>query len=186
MKKIYLMILLLLAGVILFAGCTQPQVPTTPAPTPAPVTPTPLPDTIKLVANPLYGQILVDPNGMTLYYFARDTPGYGTSACTGSCLALWPAFDAPTVTVSAPLQATNFGEFTRSDGGKQTTYMGWPLYYYTADKAPGDTNGYGFNKLWYVMGVGGVVTLTPTPAPATILPTTVRTTATPYYGGGGY
>jgi hypothetical protein len=63
--------------------------------------------------------------------------------------------------------------------------MGWPLYYYSADKAPGDTNGYGFNKLWYVMSPTGVVTLTPTPAPATTMPTTVRTTAVPYYGGGG-
>jgi predicted lipoprotein with Yx(FWY)xxD motif len=183
MKKIYTMILLLLAGVILFAGCAQPQAPPV---TPTPVTPTPAPDTVKVVANPLYGQILVDPNGMTLYYFAKDTGGSGTSACTGTCLGLWPAFDAPTIKVSSPLRATDFGEFTRADGGKQTTYMGWPLYYYTADKAPGDTNGYAFNNLWYVMSPTGVVTLTPTPAPATTIPTTVRTTATPYYGGGGY
>ena len=183
MKKIAYMVILLFAGVIFFAGCAQPQIPPV---TPTPATPTPVPDTIKVVANPLYGQILVDPNGMTLYYFAKDTPGQGTSTCTGACLALWPAFDASTVTVSSPLQATNFGEFIRLDGGKQTTYMGWPLYYYTADKAPGDTNGYAFNKLWYVMSPTGVVTLAPTPAPATTIPTTVRTTATPYYGGGGY
>ena len=181
-KIVYPVILLLLAGVILFAGCAQPQAPTTPVPT----TPTPLPDTIKVVANPQYGQILVDANGMTLYYFARDTPGSGTSACTGTCLGIWPAFNAPTVTVSPPLKATDFGEFTRADGPKQTTYMGWPLYYYSGDKAPGDTIGYGINKVWYVMSPTGVVTLTPTPAPATTIPTTVRTTATPYYGGGGY
>ena len=181
-KIAYPVILLLLAGLILFAGCTQSQTPPT---TPTTATPTPLPDTIKLVANPQYGQILVDANEMTLYYFARDTPGSGTSACTGTCPGLWPAFDAPTVRVSSPLQATDFGEFTRADGGKQTTYMGWPLYYYSADKAPGDTNGYGFNKIWYVMSPTGVVTLAPTPAPATTIPTTVKTTV-PSYGGGGY
>jgi predicted lipoprotein with Yx(FWY)xxD motif len=184
MKKIaYTVILLLLAGQIFFAGCAQPQAPPV---TPTPVTPTPVPDTIKVVANPLYGQILVDANGMTLYYFVRDTPGYGTSVCTGTCLGIWPAFDAPGVRVSSPLKPADFGEFTRADGGKQTTYRGWPLYSYSGDKAPGDTTGYGFNKVWYVMGTGGVVTLTPTPAPATTIPTTVRTTATPYYGGGGY
>ena len=183
MKKIYTMILLLLAGLIFFAGCAQPQIQPV---TPTPATPTPVPDTIKVVTNPQHGQILVDANGMTLYYFAKDTSGSGTSACSGTCLANWPAFTAPAVRVSPLLKATDFGEFTRADGGKQTTYKGWPLYYYAADKAPGDTNGYGFNKLWYVMGTGGVVTLTPTPAPATTIPTTVRTTATPYYGGGGY
>jgi predicted lipoprotein with Yx(FWY)xxD motif len=184
MKKIaYSVILLLLAGLIFFAGCAQPQVKPV---TPTPVTPTPVPDTIKLVSNPLYGQILVAPNGMTLYYFAKDTAGSGASVCTGSCLGIWPAFHASSVKVSTPLRATDFGEFTRADGGKQTTYLGWPLYYYSADKAAGDTNGYGFNKLWYVMSPTGIVTLTPTPAPATTIPTTVRTTATPYYGGGGY
>lgn len=185
MKKIaYTVILLLLAGVILIAGCTQPQTtPTTPAPTPAPATPTPVPDTIKVITNPQYGQILVDANGMTLYYFAKDAPGYGTSVCTGACIALWPAFDAQAVTVSPPLNAADFGEFTRSDGNKQTVYMGWPLYYYSVDKAPGDTNGYGFNNLWYVMSPTGVVTLAPTTTIATTRPTTVPTTV--YYGGGG-
>jgi predicted lipoprotein with Yx(FWY)xxD motif len=182
MKKIAYtgILLLLLAGVILFAGCTQPQIPPV---TPTPVTPTPLPDTIKVVANPQYGQILVDANGRTLYYFARDTPGAGKSVCTAGCPGAWPPFDAPAVRVSPPLQATNFGEFARPDGSKQTTYMGWPLYYYSADKAPGDTNGYDFNKVWYVMSPTGVVTLAPTTTIATTRPTTVPTTV--YYGGGG-
>ena len=183
MKKIYLMILLLFAGLILFAGCTQPQVPTTPAPTPAPVTPTPLPDTIKVVANPLYGQILVDANGRTLYYFAKDTPGSGKSTCTLGCPGAWPPFAALTIQVSPPINNADFGTITRGDGTKQTTYIGWPLYYYSGDQAPGDTNGYGINGFWYVMSPTGVVTLAPTTTIATTKPTTVPTTV--YYGGGG-
>jgi len=185
-KLLYPFILLLLAGVILSAGCTQPQTtPATPAATPAPASPAPLPDTVTVVANPQYGQILADPNGVTLYYFLKDTPGSGTSACTGACIALWPAFSTPTVQVSLPLQASDFGTITRPDGSNQTTYLGWPLYYYSGDKAPGDTNGYGFNKLWYVMSPTGVVTLAPTTTVATTVPTTVPTPVNTY-GGGGY
>jgi predicted lipoprotein with Yx(FWY)xxD motif len=171
-------ILLLLAGAILFAGCAQSQTP----PTPAPATQTPLPDTIRIITDPLYGQILADMNGRTLYYFAKDAPGYYTTACNGSCAATWPAFDASPVRVSPPLEPDDFGGFTRPDGAKQTVYMGWPLYYYSGDKVPRDTKGYGFNRLWYVMSPGGVVTL----APTTTIPTTPATTPPNiYYGGGG-
>lgn len=186
-KSAYAVILLLLAGVILFAGCTQPQtIPTTPAPTPTPAAPTPVPTTaaptpvpysIKVISNLKYGQILTDASGMTLYYFARDTRGAGRTACTGSCASTWPPFNTAAIQVSAPLSAGDFGTFTRSDGSRQVTFRGWPLYYYAGDKAPGDTNGYGVNQLWYVMSTTGVVTLTPT--------TTVPTTP-PYSSGGGY
>jgi predicted lipoprotein with Yx(FWY)xxD motif len=189
MKKIAYTVILLLAGMILFSGCSQPQTtPTTPVPAPAPATPTPMPDTVQVVANPQYGQILVDANGMTLYYFLRDTPGAGTSACTGACIGIWPVFNAATIQVTLPIQASAFGTINRTDGTKQTTYMGWPLYYYSGDKVPGDTNGYGFNKLWYVISPTGVVTLAPTTTIATTVPTTMPTTVptTRYYGGGGY
>lgn len=55
--------------------------------------------------DPQYGQILVDANGRTLYYFARDTPGAGKSVCTAGCRGAWPPFDAPAVRVSPPLNA---------------------------------------------------------------------------------
>ena len=187
MKKIvYPVLLLLLSGAILFTGCTQGQAPA------APATPTPVPDTIKVAQNPQYGQILVDASGKTLYYFTKDTPGAGTSACSGTCLAVWPAFHATTVKISPPLNTADFGEITRADGLKQTTWKGWPLYSYANDAAFGDAKGYGFNNVWYVMSPSGIVTLAPTtttistPAPATTIPTTARTTAPTSYGGGGY
>ncbi|HMA05898.1 MAG TPA: hypothetical protein VKO45_08230 [Methanomicrobiales archaeon] len=170
-------ILLSVAGAVLFAGCTQPATPA-----PAPVTPTPVPDTVRVAANPQHGQILTDANERTLYYFARDSPGYGTTYCTGSCAATWPPFNATAIQVSPPLRADDFGVFGRSDGLIQVTYFGWPLYYYSGDRSPGDANGYGFNKLWYVMGTNGVVTLAPTTKP----PTPVPTTPPVYNYGGGY
>ena len=39
----------------------------------------------------------------------------------------------------------------REDGKKQTTFRGYPLYYWAGDKAPGDTKGQGVNNVWYVI-----------------------------------
>jgi predicted lipoprotein with Yx(FWY)xxD motif len=195
MKKIVSpVILLLLAGAMLVAGCSQG-----PAVQQGTPTPTPVPDTIKLASNPQYGQILADATGKTLYYFAKDTPGTGTSVCTAGCPGAWPAFHAATIKVSPPLNSADFGEITRADGQKQTTWKGWPLYYYANDAAPGDVRGYGINNIWFVISPSGIVTLaltttistpvqvTPMPTTTTTAPTTARTTALPttYYGGGG-
>jgi predicted lipoprotein with Yx(FWY)xxD motif len=41
------------------------------------------------------------------------------------------------------LDPSLIGSITRDDGTVQLTYNGWPLYTYTQDVAPGDTNGQG-------------------------------------------
>ena len=186
MKKLaYSLILIFIAALMLLAGCAQQQAAApTPTPTTAAPTPTTQPDTVFVSGNPLYGQILVDGSGMTLYYFLKDTRGAATNACTGACATLWPAFNPPYLKVSAPLLASDFDSITTPGGGNQVTYMGWPLYHYSGDKAPGDTNGYKFNNLWYVMAPTGVVTTAPTTTVVTTRPTTVPTTI--YSGGGGY
>jgi len=46
----------------------------------------------------------------------------------------------------------------RSDGSTQVTYAGHPLYTYTADASPGDTNGNGINEfgaVWYAVQPNG-------------------------------
>lgn len=96
-------------------------------------------------------QYFTDSNGMTLYYFTKDVDG--KSACYGGCAKLWPVFYTSSVTVPASLDPTEFATITRSDGTRQTTYKGWPLYYFAADKAPGDMKGDGARKIWYVMPV---------------------------------
>ncbi len=93
--------------------------------------------------------ILTDGQGMTLYYFTMDTNG--KSACNGKCKDAWPVFHADTISVSAPLKAEDFGVVTRGDGSKQTTYHGWPLYYWFKDKKSGDMSGEGVGKVWYVV-----------------------------------
>ena len=90
---------------------------------------------------------LADSNGMTLYYFTKDSSG--ASTCAGTCSDRWPAFYTDNVMVPVGMDAKEFGNITRADGKKQSTFRGWPLYYWVGDKAPGQTAGQGVNGVWF-------------------------------------
>jgi predicted lipoprotein with Yx(FWY)xxD motif len=105
--------------------------------------------TIQVTQGPDGVGYLTDSNGMTLYYYTKDADGQ--SACYGGCAAAWPIFYEPKVTIPSSLDAEDFGTITRTDGTKQTTYYGWPLYYWVKDKKPGDMTGEGVGKVWYVL-----------------------------------
>jgi predicted lipoprotein with Yx(FWY)xxD motif len=88
--------------------------------------------------------LVAGSNGMTVYTFTNDTAGSGKSACSGGCLTKWPA-----LTVASGATATSgtgvtgqLGTITRADNGSlQVSYNGLPLYFFSGDKAAGDTNG---------------------------------------------
>jgi predicted lipoprotein with Yx(FWY)xxD motif len=127
--------------------------------------------TVATASSPL-GQILVAKDGMTLYMFASDHNG--KSSCNGPCAKFWPPVTgAPKA--GPGLKASLLGTTMRSDGTTQVTYDGRPLYTYSGDAAPGDTNGQGvntFGALWWVVAPNGQV---------------VKTTAQqPSSSGGGY
>ena len=110
--------------------------------------------TVQVGSSTSVGQYLENGTGFTLYMFCLDTPGNGTSTCTGSCAATWPPFYASSTKVPSGLDPANFSTITRADGSKQTTYNGWPLYYYVADTSAGKMTGEGANQfgaLWYAM-----------------------------------
>ncbi len=140
MKKSISLVLFGVLAILIVSGCTQPTVKPTPVPT---VQPTVVP-TVKLSA----GNYLVDSKGLTLYMFARDVAG--DSKCTGGCVDIWHVFYQENITVSPDLNASDFGTITRTDGKEQTTYKGWPLYYYSQDVNPGDTKGEGIINAWFV------------------------------------
>jgi predicted lipoprotein with Yx(FWY)xxD motif len=98
--------------------------------------------------NSKLGQILTDPQGRTLYWWTKDTSG--TSNCTGNCATTWPPFSTsnPSPTLPTGVLGT-LAVITRPEGTKQVTYDGMPLYYYSKDAAPGDTNGQGVGKVWW-------------------------------------
>ena len=89
---------------------------------------------------------------MTLYTFTNDTKDSGKSVCNGDCATNWPpllAEAASGLSVGDGVNGT-ITIITRDDGGKQVAYNGWPLYYFAADKAPGDTTGHEVGDVWFV------------------------------------
>jgi len=103
------------------------------------------------------GKVLVDENGRTLYLFEADRRD--KSNCSGACLSLWPAFTASGApTTQGGAVASKVGTTPASGGKRQVTYNGHPLYYYAADRNPGDTTGQGLDQFgaeWYVLDAGG-------------------------------
>ena len=109
------------------------------------------------VATSGLGQILVDSQGRTLYLFAKDT---GTqSECTGACASAWPPLQATgNPTVGGGADASLVATTMRSDGSPQVTYAGHPLYLFSGDQNPGDTNGEGvvaYGASWYAVSPTG-------------------------------
>ena len=98
--------------------------------------------------------VVTNAQGFTLYSFAPDMAT--ASKCTGACAQIWPPVTAP----ATPGQGVtgNLGTITRSDGSKQASYNGHPLYTYTADTAPGQAKGNGVNidgGVWHEVTASG-------------------------------
>lgn len=214
---------LLVVGLITVAACASTPYPTSSAPAtasppsttmasppstskpapPPPSTSAPPPAssttgayTVNVSFKTEVGNYLVDGKGITLYYFTKDS--VGKSVATSAILQVWPIFNATTFVVPTSLNASDFGTITRDDGQKQTTYKGWPLYYYAPDPGPGSTAGQGINGVWFVVDPANFPpkqTSSPPPPPSTspasspsLSPSTSATpTPTPAPSrGGGY
>ncbi len=109
------------------------------------------------VSNSSLGNILVDSQGRTLYMFEKDVGT--TSECTGACASIWLPLPANgNATLGGGTNASLVGTTTRSDGTSQVTYNGHPLYLYSGDHNPGDTNGQGltaFGGGWFALSPDG-------------------------------
>ncbi|MBE7175269.1 MAG: hypothetical protein INR69_02625 [Mucilaginibacter polytrichastri] len=103
---------------------------------------------VLLGSNSTFGQVLTDSSGRSLYFFAPDVQG--ESACTGNCEVIWPPFHTSATISVEGLNAADFGTINRADGSKQTTYKGWPLYYYQSDAAAGEIKGDKVGNVWFV------------------------------------
>jgi predicted lipoprotein with Yx(FWY)xxD motif len=87
-----------------------------------------------------------------LYLYTHDKGS--TSECYGACAKAWPPLTTTgAVTITGKYTVPkDLGVTTRTDGTKQVTYGGHPLYYYAGDTAPGQTNGQGVGKVWFLIG----------------------------------
>jgi predicted lipoprotein with Yx(FWY)xxD motif len=103
------------------------------------------------------GRVLVDARGRTLYLFAKDKGG--RSACYGACATYWP----PLVSTAKPqaasgVRASSLALTKRTDGKRQVTYAGHPLYTFSLDTRAGQTSGQGltdFGGSWNAVAASG-------------------------------
>lgn len=131
-------------------GTNTPPPPSPPPPTVA--------KEVKLQDHPTLGNILVDKEGRTLYFFSNDANGQ--SSCSGGCEAVWPVFNIDNLTqekLGEGLPIGGFATITTASGKKQLTYKGYPLYYFAPaqngvnqTEAPGQTGGEGVGGVWFV------------------------------------
>jgi predicted lipoprotein with Yx(FWY)xxD motif len=111
---------------------------------------------VRARSGPL-GTFLTDGSGKTLYMFASDTATKST--CSGACLTYWPPLNAAGgAKAGSGAKASELGTITGTNGAKQVSYGGHPLYYYAGDRKPGDTSGQdtnGFGAKWWVLAPSG-------------------------------
>lgn len=103
------------------------------------------------------GPIVVAGNGMSLYFFTKDTKGTTVSACTGDCLAKWPVALATGTTPKVDGVTGTVATIKTPDGKDQITLNGMPLYYFAQDAKAGDTLGQGVGEVWYLASPDGAM-----------------------------
>jgi predicted lipoprotein with Yx(FWY)xxD motif len=131
------------------AAAPATTAPAAPATTAAPA---PAPASITLADTPL-GKIMVDAEGRTLYAFTNDKDG--TSTCNGACAKAWPAAPITGDPVAGDGITAALTTVDNPAGGKMLKAGKWPLYRFSGDAAPGDTNGQGSGGVWFVVGADG-------------------------------
>ena len=103
------------------------------------------------------GTFLANGSGHAVYLWTKDSSGM--SACSGACAGAWPPVTTTgTVTASGGAKSSDLGTITRSDGTKQVTYDGHPLYLFSGDSGSGMASGQGndgFGAKWWLVSPSG-------------------------------
>ncbi|MBM9503284.1 COG4315 family predicted lipoprotein [Actinacidiphila acididurans] len=95
---------------------------------------------------------LTDSAGRTLYLYTKDKGT--TSDCYDACAKQWPPLTTtqPVTVTGQYTVPSDLGSITRTDGTKQVTYGGHPLYYYKGDTAANQIKGQGVGGTWFLIG----------------------------------
>jgi predicted lipoprotein with Yx(FWY)xxD motif len=130
------------------------------------------------------GSFLTNGSGRAVYMWVKD--GHDQSMCTGACVSTWPPVTTTgSATASGSAMAADLGTITRSDGTKQVTYDGHPLYYYVGDTGSGTVNGQGstgYGAYWWVLAPSG----SPITSSVTVSGASPSSSSGTGNGGGGY
>lgn len=94
---------------------------------------------VKIDATARYGNILVTTFGTTLYTYKFDKKDH--SNCVTFCSKVWPPLLVEPGVAPVSHDVSGLGTILRTDGQRQVTYKGMPLYTYVFDHAPGAING---------------------------------------------
>lgn len=95
--------------------------------------------------------VVVNGAGFTLYRFDKDTARPSKSNCAGACATTWPPVlvnPGGKIFVDG-VKPSDVGVIKRDDGTRQVTIGGWPVYRFSKDTKPGDTNGQGVGGTWF-------------------------------------
>ena len=135
------------------------------------------------------GSFLTNGSGRAVYLWAADS--MNKSTCSGACAGAWPPVTTMgKVTAADGAKAADLGTITRSDGTKQVTYSGHPLYYFAGDSGPGQTNGQGSDsfgaKWWLVAPAGAKITVADAAASAGSSPSTAPASSSGSSAGGSW
>jgi len=125
-------------------GSTKPPAPTTGGSN--------SPTVIQTATVTIKGQpesVLTNAQGLTLYYFTADSATQ--SAVSGNLAKIWP----PQLFTGSggPTSSTTLAgklSVLMDVNGNQVEYNGHPLYTFSGDSAPGQTNGEGITGMWFV------------------------------------
>jgi predicted lipoprotein with Yx(FWY)xxD motif len=113
--------------------------------------------TVIKTASTSAGTVLTNGSGRAVYLWVKDTGDM--SNCNGACAGAWPPVTTTgAATASGAAKASDLGTITRSDGSKQVTYDGHPLYYFSGDSGPGTATGQGsdgFGAKWWLVAPSG-------------------------------
>lgn len=94
---------------------------------------------VKIVPTTTYGRILATTKGLTLYTYAHDTKN--RSNCTAKCATTWPPLILRKGMVAVGRGVSGLGAILRSNGQRQVTFHGMPLYRFVGDTRSGQING---------------------------------------------
>ena len=118
--------------------------------------------------------MLVSSTGKTLYTNNQDRAGRPMCSSSSDCTAIWTPL---TVQSGQPKAATavtgKVSSITLSNGTRQVTFKGMPLYTFSFDHGPGQVNGNGFHDsfngtsfVWHAAMTQGQMNQGQQPAPA--------------------